>query len=116
MRSYAHFGGAELWQMMRLNYSIEPMDLASMRAKGVRSLSIRCHQCQHEAIMNVDHLPGDLTVPSFGLHTVCTKCRIIGADARPNWQEQPRAREPDSRATQLNSWGARANASSTRGG
>ena len=88
MRSYAHFGGAELWQMMRLNYSIEPMDLASMRAKGVRSLSIRCHQCQHEAIMNVDHLPGDLTVPSFGLHTVCTKCRIIGADARPNWNER----------------------------
>jgi hypothetical protein len=23
---------------------------------------------------------------------VCTKCGIVGADARPNWQEQP-ARE-----------------------
>jgi hypothetical protein len=40
-------------------------------------------------IVNVDHLPGDLTVPSFGPRMVCTRCGIIGADARPNWQEQP---------------------------
>jgi hypothetical protein len=40
-------------------------------------------------IMNVDTLPGHLTVPSFGPRMVFTKCGIIGADARPNWQEQP---------------------------
>jgi hypothetical protein len=28
-------------------------------------------------------------VPSFGPRMVCTRCGIIGADARPNWQEQP---------------------------
>jgi hypothetical protein len=33
--------------------------------------------------MNVDHLPDDLTVPSFGPRMVCTKCGTIGADARP---------------------------------
>jgi hypothetical protein len=38
-----------------------------------------CHQCRHEVIMNVDHLPGDLTVPSFGPKMVCTKCGTIGA-------------------------------------
>jgi hypothetical protein len=29
-----------------------------------------------------------MTVPSFGPRMVCTKCGIIGADARPNWLEQ----------------------------
>ena len=74
---------------MRPNYSIERMDLANMRQNGVRSLAVQCPQCRHEVIMNVDHLPGDLTVPSFGPRMVCTKRGIIGADARPNWQEQP---------------------------
>ena len=40
--------------------------------------------------MNVDHLPGDLTVPSFGPKMVCTKCGTIGADVRPNWRERDR--------------------------
>jgi hypothetical protein len=50
----------------RFTDPIEPMDLANMRQNGVRSLAVRCHQCLHEVIMNVDHLPGDMTVPSFG--------------------------------------------------
>jgi hypothetical protein len=53
----------------------EPMDLANMRANGVRSLAIHCHQCLHEVILNVDHVPGHLTVPSFGPKMVCTKGR-----------------------------------------
>jgi hypothetical protein len=40
--------------------------------------------------MNVDHVPGDLTVPSFGPKTVCTKRGTIGADVRPNWKERGR--------------------------
>jgi ribosomal protein S27AE len=70
----------------RLDYPIEPMTLQNMRENGVRSLAVQCHQCRHEVVMNVDHLPGDLTVPSFGPRMVCTKCGMIGADARPNWQ------------------------------
>jgi hypothetical protein len=31
----------------------EPMDLANMRANGVRLLAIHCHQCLHEVIFNV---------------------------------------------------------------
>ena len=50
----------------RFNDPIEPMDLANKRQNGVRSLAVQCHQCRHEVIMNVDHLPGDVTVPSFG--------------------------------------------------
>jgi hypothetical protein len=72
----------------RFNDPIEPMTLQNMRENGVRSLSIQCHQCRHEVVMNVDHLPGDLTVPPFGPRMVCTKCGMIGADVRPNWRER----------------------------
>jgi hypothetical protein len=71
----------------RFNEPIEPMDLANMRQNGVRSLAIQCHQCRHEVIMNMDHLPDHMTVPSFGPRMVCTKCGTIGADVRPNWRE-----------------------------
>jgi hypothetical protein len=67
------------------NDPIEPMDLANMRANGVHSLDVQCNQCRHRVINHVDHLPGDLTVPSFGPRMVCTKCGTIGADVRPNW-------------------------------
>jgi hypothetical protein len=73
----------------KLTYEIEPMDLANMRANGVRSLLIWCRNCHHEKIMNVDHLPGDLTVPSLGNRMACTKCSTVGADVRPNWTERP---------------------------
>jgi ribosomal protein S27AE len=78
---------------MSLNYAIEPMELANMRQNGVRSFAVQCPKCRHEVIMNVDHLPGDLTVPSFGPRMVCTKCGTIGADARPNWKERATTRE-----------------------
>jgi hypothetical protein len=63
---------------------IEPMDLANMRANGVRSLDVQCNHCRHRVIVNVDHLPGDLTVPSFRPRMVCTKSGAIGAKVRPN--------------------------------
>jgi hypothetical protein len=70
------------------NDSIEPMTLENMRQNGVRSLDVQCKQCRHRVILNVDHLPGDLTVPSFGPKMVCTKCGTVGADVRPNWLER----------------------------
>jgi hypothetical protein len=73
----------------RFNDPIEPMDLANMRANGVRSLDVQCTQCRHRVIVNVDHLPGDLTVSSLGPRMVCTKCGTVGADVRPNWLEKP---------------------------
>lgn len=66
----------------------DPMTVASMRENGVRSLAIYCRQGHHETVMNVDHLPGDLPVASFGPRMVSTKCGTIGADARPNWKEK----------------------------
>jgi hypothetical protein len=68
------------------------MTLGIMREKGVRSLFVSCRLCHHQAVLSADHWSDDIPVPAFGPRMVCTACGIIGADARPNWKEQP-ARE-----------------------
>jgi hypothetical protein len=40
-------------------------------------------------LLSADRWADDVPVPTFGPRMVCTKCGIIGADARPNWLEQP---------------------------
>jgi hypothetical protein len=55
----------------------------------VRSLSIRCELCNHEAVINVDAYAETVPVPAFGPRMVCTCCGIIGADVRPNRKERP---------------------------
>ena len=70
-------------------YAIEPMTLANMRANGVRSLLVYCTACPRTVIFNVDAYPESLPVPAFGPRMVCTGCGMIGADARPNWRENP---------------------------
>jgi hypothetical protein len=45
-------------------------------------------QCHHEAVLSVDRWPDHVPVPAFGPRMVCTRCGIIGADARPNWRER----------------------------
>jgi hypothetical protein len=64
------------------------MTLANMRANGVRSLSVTCELCHHEALMNVDAFEASTPVPVFRSRMVCTGCGIVGADVRPNWQER----------------------------
>jgi hypothetical protein len=53
----------------RFNGPIEPMDLANMRANGVRSLLIFCRNCHHEKILNVDHSPKKQSALSTGMPT-----------------------------------------------
>jgi hypothetical protein len=67
----------------------EPMTLGNMRENGVRSLDVSCWNCHHRAILSADSYPDHVPVPTFGPRMVCTRCGIIGADARPNWKEQP---------------------------
>jgi hypothetical protein len=74
--------------MPATRYRGPPMTLANMRENGVRSLSVTCELCHHEAVMNVDALDSAIPVPAFGPRMVCTSCGIVGADVRPNWQER----------------------------
>jgi hypothetical protein len=55
----------------------------------VRSLDVSCCNCQHQAVLSADRWPDNVAVPAFGPRMVCTPCGIVGADARPNWKEQP---------------------------
>jgi hypothetical protein len=61
-----------------------------LKVPGVRGVS--CWQCHREAVLSADRWPDHMAVPTLGPRMVCTRCGIIGADARPNWREQP-ARE-----------------------
>jgi hypothetical protein len=69
-------------------YHGPPMTLANLRENGVRSLAVTCELCRHEALLNVDGFDDATPVPAFGPRMVCTVCGIIGAFARPNWQER----------------------------
>jgi hypothetical protein len=64
------------------------MTLGNMRANGVRSLAVSCHLCHHQS---PDSWPDDVPVPSFGPRMLCTRCGIIGADARPSAVKVPRS-------------------------
>jgi hypothetical protein len=43
-----------------------------------------CNLCHHQAVLDVNAYPDDVTVPSFAPRLVCTACGIIDADVRPN--------------------------------
>jgi hypothetical protein len=73
--------------MMRTAEPIVPMTLGNMRRLGVRSLAISCSICHHAAVMSAEPWPDDVPVSAFGPRMVCTRCGIVGADARPNWRE-----------------------------
>ena len=69
----------------RLRYRGPPMTLANMRRVCGRCGSSASH---HEAVLNVDDYGDAVPVPAFGPRMVCTRCGIVGAFARPNWQER----------------------------
>jgi hypothetical protein len=51
---------------------------------------VSCWTCQREAVLSADRWSDDVAVcrPS-GRAWFGAGCGIIGADARPNWKEQP---------------------------
>ena len=78
------------------------MTLGNMRANGVRSLLVNCSNvnCRHEAIVNLDGLNDDISVPSLGPRMRCQRCGQLGADARPNWNERNK-QEPITRSSSI---------------
>jgi hypothetical protein len=66
-------------------YTGPPMDLANMRANGVRALAVSCHDCLHNADVNVDAYPGHLAVQSFVRRMRCSKCGGHNISLMPAW-------------------------------
>src|ERR1700731_2281185 len=65
-----------------------PDDARQYASERRAPLAVSCAICHHEATLNVEAWSDDVPVPTFGPRMVCTRCGIIGADARPNWKEQ----------------------------
>jgi hypothetical protein len=62
-----------------------------MRSQGVRRLLIYCSEglyCHHSAVVEADRWQDKTAVRALCQKAICTKCGIIGADVRPNWQER----------------------------
>ena len=69
-----------------------PMTLGNMRSLGVRSLAVTWELCHHEAVLPVDRWGDGVLVCAFRPHIACTRCGIVGTDARSNCRER-RGRE-----------------------
>jgi hypothetical protein len=64
-----------------------PMTLGNMRENGIHRLFVSCRSCHHSVELNVDHMGDGIEVPSIGPRMVCSRCGMVGADARPDWNE-----------------------------
>jgi hypothetical protein len=58
----------------------------NMRSLGVRSLFVTCELCHHEAVLSAERWGDAMLVREFRPRMVCTRCGMVGADARPNWR------------------------------
>ena len=76
-----------------------PMDLANMRENGVRSLSVDCLDCHHEASVMFDDQPGHLAVPSFAGRMKCSKCGSKHMTVMPDWNSRPNRIRTRARST-----------------
>jgi len=74
-------------------YIGRPMTLGNMRQNGVRLIAVYClgRRCDHQAVLDVNHLPDEIEVPTLGPRMVCTACGLIGADVRPDWGDGRRS-------------------------
>ena len=93
--------------MANARYPITPMTLGNMRDLGVRSLAVTCDLCQHAAVLPADRWPNAVLVRAFRPRMVCTRCGIVGADARPKLAGNEGERELASLARSLKPSGPR---------
>jgi hypothetical protein len=60
-----------------------------MREIGVRPLDGSFWNCHHQAVLSAERWPDDVAMPTFGPRMCAPAAGSVGADARPNWKEQP---------------------------
>jgi hypothetical protein len=74
----------------RKQTELEPVTMAHLRGHGVTRLLVYCTSiaCNHSATISGDTLPDDFVPRSLGPRLVCTRCRHVGADVRPDWDQR----------------------------
>jgi hypothetical protein len=80
----------------RKRETFEPVTLSHIRGHGVRNLLVYCSSiaCNHQTVMNADHLPDETVIRPLGERMVCTRCGHRGADVRPDWTQHTKAAGP----------------------
>lgn len=63
------------------------LTLTDMRAEGVHSVDLSC-ECGRSAIVNVDHLPGEIPVPEVRKLFSCSVCGRKPYSSMPLWKER----------------------------
>jgi hypothetical protein len=63
------------------------MTLSQMRESGIRTINRLCPHCGSHGIMQVDALPGDVSVFDLGKAMCCLACGAPETRTQPNWLE-----------------------------
>jgi hypothetical protein len=75
------------WTIPNLLLHDKPVSLADQRSLGFKNVWVYCSNpdCHHNADLDVEHLPDDLTFNDLQPRMVCTVCGHRGADVRTAW-------------------------------
>jgi hypothetical protein len=63
------------------------MMLSQMRAGGIHTVYCVCPQCRRQTIIQVDGLPGDVTLTELGKALRCPTCEAPERETQPNWRQ-----------------------------
>jgi hypothetical protein len=64
--------------------------MRQLRSHGISQLLAYCGSitCNHQVVMDADHLSDDTLIRPLGNRMVCSRCGHVGADVRPNWAQK----------------------------
>jgi hypothetical protein len=64
--------------------------MGHIRGHGVTRLLVYCGaiNCNHQTVMNAEHLPDDAAIRPLGNRMACSRCGHVGADVRPDWSQR----------------------------
>lgn len=73
---------------------LPPMDLANMRANGVRHLTVTCVPCWRHVDVLADQWAADEPVPAMARRFRCSICGSKNVQTRPAWHLKVDATPP----------------------
>ena len=75
------------WTRSDLRLPSKPTALWTMCRLGRRTVLVFCgnDRCHHQAELNADRWPEEVTFDELQPRMLCTACGHLGADVRPDW-------------------------------